>query len=144
MKVTRIISMLALAGISFLLGTILPSRGQSAQQELQRPSDPIENQHLADIPTKSGIGVIGGMGFVVYKIDQGSPAERMGLQKGDVITAWNGKEVISARDFLLMCQLEPGQPIEVDYIRANFAAGKHESYKAKDVLARSRLSQDSK
>lgn len=141
MKAIRIISMLALAGVSFLLGTLLPGHGQSAPQELQRPSDPIENQHLADIPTKSGIGVIGG---VVYKIDQGSPAERMGLQKGDVITAWNGKEVISARDFLLMCQLEPGQPIEVDYIRANFAAGKHESYKARDVLVRSSLSQDSK
>ncbi|HKP10717.1 MAG TPA: PDZ domain-containing protein [Blastocatellia bacterium] len=144
MKIIKMASIIVLAGVSFCLGSILTSHGQSAQQELQRPSDSIEDQRLSDIPTKSGIGVIGGMGFVVYKVEEGSPAERMGLQKGDVITRWNGKDVISARDFLLMCQLEPGQPIKIDYLRANFATGKHESYQAKDVMAASKLSQTQK
>ena len=141
MKVTKIVSMLVLAGVSFFLGSFFTSRGYYAQQELQRPNDPIEDQRLADIPTNSGIGVIGGMAFVVYKIEQGSPAERMGLQKGDIITRWNGKDIISIRDFLLMCQLEPDQPIKLDYIRANFQTGKHESYTAKGVTASSKSSQ---
>ncbi|MFL6274419.1 MAG: PDZ domain-containing protein [Blastocatellia bacterium] len=144
MKAIRVVAILALAGVSFFLGSILTSRGHSAQHELQRPYERLEDQHNGDIPNRSGLGVVGGIGFVVYKVEPGSPAERMGLQKGDVITGWNGKEVISAHDFLLMNQLEPGQPIEVDYIRADFAAGKQERYHARDVMAPSRLSRESK
>lgn len=135
MKFIKIVSMIVLAAVSFFLGSLFTSRGYSAQQEnpypYQRPSDPIENQHTEDIPNNSGIGVIGVMSFVVCKIEEGSSAEKMGLQKGDIITRWNGKDISSARDFLLMCQLEPGQPIKLDYIRANFQTGQHESYTAK-------------
>jgi S1-C subfamily serine protease len=137
MKFTKIVSMLVLAAVSFFLGSLFTSRGYSAQQEkpypYQRPSDPLENQHLENIPNNSGIGVIGYLGFVVCRIEEGSTAERMGLQRGDIITRWNGQDIMSLRDFALMDQLEPGQPIKLDCIRANFQTGKHEDYTAKDV-----------
>jgi S1-C subfamily serine protease len=148
MKFTKIVSMLVLAAVSFFFGSLFTSRGYSAQQEnpypYQRPNDPIENQHLENIPNNSGIGVIGYMGFVVCKVEEGSSAERMGLQRGDVITRWNGQDIMSLRDFMLMGQLAPGQPMKLDYIRANFQTGKHESYTAKDVTDGRKSSQTPK
>ena len=145
MKVTKIVSMLVLAAVSFSLGSLFTSRGYSAQQEnpypYQRPSEPLEDQHLENIPDNSGIGVIGIMSFAVCKVEEGTPAEKMGLQKGDIITRWNGQDIVSIRDFLLMGQLAPGQPIKLDYIRANFQTGQHESYTAKGVTAKNKSSQ---
>lgn len=146
MKVIKIVSIVVLAAVSFFLGSVFTSRGYSAQQQenpypYQRPSDSIEDMHLGDIPDNSGIGVIGIMSFVVCKIEEGSPAEKMGLQKGDIITRWNGKDILSTRDFLLMGQLEPGQPIKLDGIRANFQTGQHENFTAKGVTAKNKSSQ---
>ena len=35
----------------------------------------------------------------------------------------------------MMGQLEPGQPIEIEFARANSATGKHEAFKGKTLLA---------
>ncbi|MGA9768945.1 MAG: PDZ domain-containing protein [Blastocatellia bacterium] len=138
MKVTKIVSMLVLAAVSFSLGSLFTSRGYSAQQQenpypYQRPSESLEDQHTENIPSNSGMAIVGYLGFVVCRVEKGTSAEKMGLQKGDVITRWNGKDIISIRDFLLMGQLEPGQPIKFDGIRANFQTGQHENFTAKGV-----------
>ena len=138
MKFTKIVSMFVLAAVSFFLGSLFTSRGYSAQQQenpypYQRPSDPIEDMHLEDISNNSGMAIVGYLGFVVCKVEKGTSAEKMGLQRGDIITRWNGRDIMSIRDFSLMSQLEPGQPIKFDCIRANFQTGQHESFTAKGV-----------
>lgn len=137
MKFTKIVSIVVLAAVSFFLGSLFTSRGYSAQQEkpypYQRPNDPIENQHTENIPNNSGMAIVGYLGFVVCRVEKGSSAEEMGLQRGDIITRWNGQDIISLRDFALMSQLEPGQPIKFDGIRANFQKGEHENFTAKGV-----------
>ncbi|HKS41956.1 MAG TPA: PDZ domain-containing protein [Blastocatellia bacterium] len=137
MKFTKIVSMFVLAAVSFFLGSLFTSRGYSAQQEnpypYQRPSEPLEDQHLENIPNNSGMGIVGYLGFVVCRVEKGTSAEKMGLQRGDIISRWNGQDIISIRDFSLMSQLEPGQPIKFDGIRANFQTGQHESFTAKGV-----------
>jgi S1-C subfamily serine protease len=75
------------------------------------------------------------MAFVVHKVEPGTPAEQIGLRQGDLITEWNGKQIISIRDFLMMEQLEPGQPVEVTFFRADFAKGKYQTLKGAAPLA---------
>ena len=50
-----------------------------------------------DVASKLGINV--GKGVVVVQVQPGSAAERAGLKKGDVITAFNGGEVVDANTF---------------------------------------------
>jgi serine protease Do len=50
-----------------------------------------------DVASKLGINV--GKGVVVVQVQPGSAAERAGLKKGDVITAFNGGEVVDANIF---------------------------------------------
>jgi len=50
-----------------------------------------------EIASKLGINV--GKGVVVVQVQPGSAAERAGLKKGDVITAFNGGEVVDANIF---------------------------------------------
>ena len=50
-----------------------------------------------DVASKLGINV--GKGVVVVQVQPGSAAERAGLKKGDVITAFNGVEVVDANIF---------------------------------------------
>lgn len=133
--------LMVMAGVSFLIGTLFGGRGSSAQAQLQqaevqlqRPGDSLEQQTRMP-PAKSDLGVIGNMAFVVHRVEPDSPAERLGLQRGDLITDWNGKQIISIRDFLMMHQLEPGQPIEIEFARANFVKGKYEGFNVKTVLA---------
>lgn len=133
--------LVAMAGVSFLIGTLFGGKGSSAQAQLQqsevqlqRPGDSLEQQTQMP-PAKSGLGVIGNMAFVVRRVEPDSPAAQLGLQRGDLITEWNGRQVISIRDFLAMSQLEPGQPIEIEFARANFAKGKYEVLTGKTVLA---------
>jgi serine protease Do len=131
----------AVTGLSFVMGSVLGGRESSAQTELQhkgiqlqRPGDSIEQQ--ANLPpAKSALGVIGNLAFVVHKVEPDSPAAQLGLQKGDLITEWNGKQIISIKDFLAMGQLDPGQPIEIEFVRANFETGKYESLTGKTLLA---------
>ncbi len=50
-----------------------------------------------EVASKLGINV--GKGVVVVQVQPGSAAERAGLKKGDVITAFNGGEVVDANIF---------------------------------------------
>jgi Do/DeqQ family serine protease len=50
-----------------------------------------------DVASKLGINI--GKGVVVVQVQPGSAAERAGLRKGDVITVFNGGEVVDANTF---------------------------------------------
>jgi serine protease Do len=47
------------------------------------------------------VGLSSGQGVVVDSVVDGSPASRASLQQGDVITAYNGKPIKSARDLAM-------------------------------------------
>ena len=57
-------------------------------------------------------------GVVVDNVEPGSPAQRAGLQRGDVITAINSKPVVSGDTLLsIVSETEPGTKLKVDYLR---------------------------
>jgi serine protease Do len=134
------------AGVSFFMGSLIAGgKGSLAQDQLprledqlQRPGDSMEEQLQLPAP-KSGLGVVGNIAFVVHQVETGSPADQLGLQRGDLITEWNGRQIISIKDFMAMGQLEPGQAVEIEFVRANFTTGKHETMKGKALLVPSKL-----
>ena len=69
----------------------------------------------------------GGLGVAVEDAEQGvlvtevysdTPAEEMGLRRGDRITQVDGREIESARDFISRIRnMEPGKEVELDILR---------------------------
>jgi serine protease Do/serine protease DegQ len=63
-------------------------------------------------------GIERGSGFIVTQIETGSPADRAGIQVGDVIVAANGKPIRSARDMHNLVGLQRlGETIELKLFR---------------------------
>lgn len=57
-------------------------------------------------------------GALVTEVTPDSPAEKLGLKSGDVITRVNGKDVRDRRHLqLLVTQLAPGTEVQVEYLR---------------------------
>ncbi|MGH9470294.1 MAG: trypsin-like peptidase domain-containing protein [Terriglobia bacterium] len=57
-------------------------------------------------------------GVVVQEVEAGSPAERAGIRRGDVITAVAAKPVRSGDELLaIISNSEPGAKLRVDYVR---------------------------
>lgn len=57
-------------------------------------------------------------GVVIRGVVSGSPAERAGLQQGDVIIAWNGKKLQSTGDLLdLAREAGPGKKVQLSVVR---------------------------
>lgn len=70
-------------------------------------------------------------GALIAEVTPDSPAERVGLKAGDIITAVNGTKITTANRLLLaVSQIAPGTEVTVDYLRD----GKPETVKA--TLAR--------
>jgi C-terminal processing protease CtpA/Prc len=60
---------------------------------------------------------------IVRSVNPGSPAERAGLQAGDMINALNGQRVASAQQAVqLVARMQPGQQVEIDFSRRHSAA----------------------
>jgi serine protease Do len=71
-----------------------------------------------DLPAREGarVGEIGGVG--VTRVDDGSPAARAGLHKGDVVEAVDGFPVGSAEEFRFRVRdLSPGATARIDLSR---------------------------
>jgi S1-C subfamily serine protease len=63
-------------------------------------------------------GLSGTEGVVIRGVVSGSPAERAGLQQGDVIIAWNGKKLQSTGDLLdLAREAGPGKRVQLSVVR---------------------------
>jgi serine protease Do len=57
-------------------------------------------------------------GVVVDDVEPGSPAERAGIQRGDVIVAIDSKPIHGGDDLLaIVSETEPGTKLKVDYLR---------------------------
>jgi S1-C subfamily serine protease len=70
-------------------------------------------------PAKSTTGITGVMGFVIDDIDPGSPAEIVGLKKGDVILNVDRHEVSSLKPIMKMTRKDPGAPVTMIVSRYN-------------------------
>jgi Do/DeqQ family serine protease len=74
---------------------------------------------VADLPAREGarVGAIGGVG--VTSVDAGSPAERAGVRKGDVVEAVQGFPVGSAEEVRFRLRdVGPGAAARIDLVRA--------------------------
>jgi serine protease Do len=68
------------------------------------------NQDLA-----RSFGLAKPAGALVSAVDKGSPAEKAGIEPGDVILKFNGKEVNSSRDLpAMVADITPGQTAKVE------------------------------
>lgn len=59
------------------------------------------------------------IGLIIRQVEQGGPADRAGIQQGDVIVAFNGhkiKDTISFRKYLYHT-LNPGQKVKLTIYR---------------------------
>ncbi len=57
-------------------------------------------------------------GVVVQSVEPGTPAERAGLQRGDVITAVNSKPIAGGDALLaIVSETDPGKKVKVDFLR---------------------------
>ena len=58
------------------------------------------------------------VGFRIDGVRKDGPADRAGMQKGDVIRAIEGKEVKNIYDYMFrLAELKPGQRVSVEFIR---------------------------
>jgi serine protease Do len=63
-------------------------------------------------------GLKGPQGALVSSVDKGSPAERAGLEPGDVIVRFNGRDVNRSADLpALVADARPGARADIDVIR---------------------------
>jgi putative serine protease PepD len=67
---------------------------------------------------KDRLGLSRDSGVLVNEVVPGSPAENAGLQAGDVITKFDGKDVTEAKDVVDSVQgHKPGDKVSVDFYR---------------------------
>ncbi len=67
-----------------------------------------------------GVCLAGGYGYdrpVIVKVTEGSPAQKAGIQAGDVITRINGKRIHLAREITIYMRLHPNEDITLTYKR---------------------------
>lgn len=100
----------------------LVSNGKVVRGYLGISMQPINDELAEQFSLKNKEGVL------VAEIVQGSPAAKSGLEAGDVITKFQGKEVKDARTFrFAVANLAPGTEVNLDVLRH----GKTEKIKIK-------------
>ena len=81
---------------------------------------PIFNFILAFVLALVVIGIAGVDKPDVYKVEKGSPADEVGMQKGEIITKVNGKSITISREFATYFQFSPvksEKAIDITYKR---------------------------
>lgn len=86
-------------------------------------------------PAKSTTGITGFMGFLIDDIEPGSPAEIVGLKKGDVILNLDRQEVSSLKPIMKMTRQDPGTPVTMTVWRLNSETNRIEYSKVTLPLA---------
>ncbi|ADD44777.1 trypsin-like peptidase domain-containing protein [Stackebrandtia nassauensis] len=98
------------------LGFAIPSDTVSSTVDQLIDGGDIEHGYL-------GVSVVdnveGSEGAVVNKVEDGSPADKAGLKRGDVITSIDGEKVGGASDVGAVVQgAKPGTKVDIEYTRS--------------------------
>ena len=110
--------------------TVLAAQGSTASREAQGPGDRRELMFLDGRGSRLGVMVqdldatdkTGGVR--VDSVDPGSPAEKAGLETGDVVVEYDGERVRSARQFTRLVQETPeGRQVPMAVASRREAAG---------------------
>lgn len=56
---------------------------------------------------------------IVIDVSEGSPAEKIGLQKGDLILSLNGSKVATWKDLIIQISLHPNDDVPLEFNRNN-------------------------
>jgi putative serine protease PepD len=79
----------------------------------------VANSHRAYLGVRVAT-VTGGNGVLIARVDSGGPADKAGLQSGDVITAIDGKTVDSSEALTtILAQHKPGDQVKVTVVHAD-------------------------
>ncbi len=117
----QILSLVVVAGLSFYLGSIVTSsdaQSQERKRDAQGRFHPVPQFPFPE--AKASFGVIGDIAFRVNDVSPDSPAQQLGLQKGDLIVRIDGKQFYSINDWMeLLSEKNPGEEVRVEYIRFN-------------------------
>ncbi len=71
-----------------------------------------------DKNTADALNLPSAEGVLVRSVQPGTPADKAGIQRGDVISGFNGKKVVDGQRFRMMvAQAGPGQQVTIDIIR---------------------------
>lgn len=113
---------LGLAALAALALMLTP--GASAQQRDRTPAPPLTAPFLALEGPGSSIGVTvtdqsgDNAGVLIESVQDGTPATRAGLQKGDVVLEFDGERTRSARQFTrLVRETPPGRSVKMTVMR---------------------------
>ena len=101
---------------------IIPRNGNSGNMGSMPFSFNNDDEGMTITPNKAVLGVITEKqeagGATVVEVSEGSPAEKAGLKKGDVITGVNGKKISEPQDlYESIGEMEPGEKVTVTYKR---------------------------
>ena len=112
MKLKLALSLAVVAATAFSIGTKVNSQPPDAE------------------PRKASIGLVGYPIFFVDKARPGSPAEKAGLKRGDLVRSINKRTIESPEDLKAsMENVKPGQSVEVEYMRFKAEDEKYYVYK---------------
>lgn len=67
---------------------------------------------------REGLGLKSLNGALISDVGDDTPAEKAGLKQGDIVTAFNGEDVLDSNDLRnLVGLLQPGERVDVTYLR---------------------------
>jgi len=125
------VSVVVLAAIAIVAGwKAFSMNAASPQQEAARQQEQVQTQSkepdvldevMADKfgEPRSMIGIMGIPGFVIGDVVPGSPADRAGLKRGDILTTVDGKQANSIKEVLKISRRDPGQSVQIVFLRRN-------------------------
>ncbi len=92
--------------------------------DMDLPPTPPNAPGMVRAPARAYLGILGGgeedgaTGVVIGEVMEGSPAENMGLEQGDLIQRINGETVATFGDVVrIIGAQEPGAAVQLDFLR---------------------------
>lgn len=118
------ILLLSVVGLSFYLGMVVNEKSAARTIQDEKKRDP-QGRFFPTPPfnlpkQKASFGMTGSIAFRVNNVFSGSPAQQLGLQRGDFIVEIDGKQFFSIGDLMeMLAEKNPGDEVDVAYIRFN-------------------------
>lgn len=136
----NLILLLLVVWLSFHSGTLMTEQSNAQLPQEEKKRDP--QGRFFPVPPfnlpkpKASFGMTGSVAFRVNNVSPGSPAQQLGLQRGDFIVELDGKQFYSSNDFMeMLAEKNVGEEVEATYIRFNAENGQREYKKGKARMA---------